>query len=301
MTDATSAPSGTAAPTAGIPPRPTRGHLLIRRLWKHRSFRIGASIVFIIVGLALAAPLIAGSEPNAMSLQNRFAPPSAGFWFGADNFGRDIFTRVLYGARISLWIGFSSALLAAAGGALIGVASAWFRRLDGIIMRIMDALLAFPAILLAIGINAALGPQISSVIIALASAYIPRMARIVRATALVIRELDYVDAARVSGAGAGRIIFRHILPNCAAPLLVSVTFVFAYAILAEAALSFLGIGPPPPHPSWGNIIAEGRDYSVEAWWIMLFPGIAISLSALGMNLLGDGLRDVLDPRLKIEA
>jgi peptide/nickel transport system permease protein len=295
MTDATTLPA------AAMPPRSARRRILVRRLWRHRSFRVGAGIVAVIVLMAIAAPLLSGGQPNAMSLRNRFASPSADFIFGADNFGRDIFTRVLYGARISLWIGFASAILAAAGGALVGMASAWFRRLDGIIMRIMDALLAFPAILLAIGINAALGPQVSSVIIALASAYVPRMARIVRAAALVVRELDYVDAARVSGAGGGRIIFRHILPNVMAPLLVSVTFVFAYAILAEAALSFLGIGPPPPHPSWGNIIAEGRDYSVEAWWIMLFPGLAISLAALGMNLLGDGLRDVLDPRLKIEA
>jgi peptide/nickel transport system permease protein len=131
-------------------------------------------------------------------------------------------------------------------------------------------------------------------------AYIPRTARVVRASALVIRELDYVDAARVSGAGAARIVLRHLLPNCSSPLLVQMTFVFAYAILAEAALSFIGIGPPPPAPSWGNIVAEGRDYAVEAWWIMLFPGIAISLAALGMNLLGDGLRDVLDPRMKVE-
>lgn len=295
MTDA-----ALTSPAAELPPRSRRFRSLMRRLWRHRSFRLGGALVLAILIMALAAPLIGGGDPNQMSLRNRFAPPSSEFWFGADNFGRDIFTRVLHGARISLWIGFASAVLAAAGGALVGVASAWFRRLDGLIMRAMDALLAFPAILLAIGINAALGPQVSSVIIALASAYVPRMARIVRAAALVIRELDYVDAARVSGAGAGRIIFRHILPNCMAPLLVSVTFVFAYAILAEAALSFLGIGPPPPHPSWGNIIAEGRDYSVEAWWIMLFPGLAISLAALGMNLLGDGLRDVLDPRLKIE-
>lgn len=295
----------TAVPTPAaandISPGAARRRILMRRLWRHRSFRIGAGIVLAIVLLAVAAPLVTSGDPTAMSLRERFSPPSATHLFGTDNFGRDIFTRVLYGARISLWIGFASALLAAAGGAMVGMASAWFRRADGVIMRIMDALLAFPAILLAIGINAALGPQVSSVIIALAAAYVPRMARIVRASALVIRELDYVDAARVSGAGGGRIIFRHILPNCLAPLLVSFTFVFAYAILAEAALSFLGIGPPPPQPSWGNIIAEGRDYSVEAWWIMLFPGLAISFSALGINLLGDGLRDVLDPRLKIEA
>ena len=159
--------------------------------------------------------------------------------------------------------------------------AAWFRRLDSLLMRVMDALLAFPAILLAIGISAALGPQLSSVIIALTAAYIPRCARIVRASALVIRELDYVDAARVSGAGSLRIIVRHILPNCMAPLLVTLTFIFAYAILAEAALSFLGIGTPPPHPSWGNIVAQGRDYSVEAWWIN-------AVSRIGGQHLGSG-------------
>jgi len=168
-------------------------------------------------------------------------------------------------------------------------------------MRIMDALMAAPAILLAIGLGAALGPQTHSVIIALAVAYIPRTARIVRASALVTRELEFIEAARVSGASSLRIMLRHLLPNAMGPLLVQSTFVFAYAILAEAALSFLGIGPPPPAPSWGNIIAEGRDFSVQAWWIMLFPGVAISLAALGMNLLGDGLRDVLDPRLKVES
>jgi peptide/nickel transport system permease protein len=146
-----------------------------------------------------------------------------------------------------------------------------------------------------------MGPDIGSLIIALSVAYVPRTARIVRASALVVRELEFVDASRVAGAGSPRIILRHLLPNCMGPLLVQLTFVFAYAILAEAALSFLGIGPPPPTPSWGNIIAEGRDQAVEAWWIMFFPGAAISLATLGINLLGDGLRDVLDPRLKIES
>lgn len=291
---------GADASATTLPPPASRSRKLARRLWRHRSFRIGATLVLVLVLMALLAPVFSDGDPNKMSISDRFSPPSAEYPFGTDNFGRNVFVRVLYGARVSLWIGFSAAMIAAIGGALVGMASAWFRRLDGIIMRMMDALLAFPAILLAIGINAALGPQISSVIIALGTAYIPRMARIARATALVIRDLDYVDAALVSGASSSRIIFRHILPNSMAPIIVSVTFVFAYAILAEATLSFLGIGPPPPHPSWGNIIAEGRDYAVEAWWIMLFPGLAISLAALGMNLLGDGLRDVLDPRLKVE-
>jgi len=273
----------------------------MRRLMRHRSFRIGFCIVAVLVISALLAPVITGGDPTAMQIRYRFHPPSWQFPFGTDMFGRDILTRVLYGARLSLWIGFTASVLAAVGGAILGLAAAYYRALDSLLMRFTDALLAFPAILLAIGINAALGPQIQSVIIALAAAYVPRTARIVRASGLVIRELDYIDAARVSGAGAFRIIFRHMLPNCLAPLVVALTFIFAYAILAEAALSFLGIGPPPPEPSWGNIVSEGRDYSVEAWWIMLFPGVGISLAALGMNLLGDGLRDVLDPRLKIES
>ena len=272
----------------------------LRRLLHHGSFRIGAALVLALVVAALFAPFITPVDPTAMHIRYRFRPPSATFPFGTDMFGRDIFARVLYGARLSLWIGLAVAVLSGLLGALIGLLSAQWRRLDGPFMRLMDALAAFPAIVLAIGLAAALGPASGSLIIALTMAYIPRTARVVRASALVIRELDYVDAARVSGAGAGRIVLRHLLPNCSSPLLVQMTFVFAYAILAEAALSFIGIGPPPPAPSWGNIVAEGRDYAVEAWWIMLFPGIAISLAALGMNLLGDGLRDVLDPRMKVE-
>ncbi|WP_082308193.1 ABC transporter permease [Achromobacter sp. DMS1] len=281
-------------------PQAGAGMRVVRRLWRHRSFRIGAVILVLIVAAAILGPWLYPSDPMAMRIVNRFHAPSWQYPFGADQYGRDVFARVLYGARLSLWIGFTVSILAAIGGAVVGMAAGYFPWLDSLLMRVMDALLAFPAILLAIGINAVLGPQIHSVIIALASAYVPRTARIVRASVLVIRRLDYVDAARISGASAWRIIIKHILPNTLAPLLVSLTFIFAYAILAEATLSFLGIGPPPPMPSWGNIISEGRDYAVEAWWIMLFPGLAISLSALAINLLGDGLRDVLDPRLKVE-
>jgi peptide/nickel transport system permease protein len=273
---------------------------VLRRLLRHGSFRTGALLVAMLVLAAVFAPLITHVDPTAMRIRYRFRPPSMEFPFGTDMFGRSVLARVVYGARLSLWIGLSVAVLSGGIGALIGVLSAQWRRLDGLFMRLMDALAAFPAIVLAIGLGAALGPASGSLIIALSMAYIPRTARVVRASALVIRELDYVEAARVSGAGAARIVLRHLLPNCSSPLLVQMTFVFAYAILAEAALSFIGIGPPPPAPSWGNIVAEGRDYAVEAWWIMLFPGIAISLAALGMNLLGDGLRDVLDPRMKVE-
>ncbi|MFM1988660.1 MAG: hypothetical protein RJA99_1617 [Pseudomonadota bacterium] len=296
MTEAVAAPTEVEA----VAFAPRRRAPTLRKLLRHRSFLLGAAIVGLLALAAIVGPWLTGLDPTAMRIRFRFRPPSADFPFGTDAFGRDVLTRVLHGARLSLAIGLSVALLSGAVGTAIGIAAGHFRRLDPLLMRCMDALLAFPAILLAIGISAALGPQATSVIVALAVAYVPRTARIVRGSALVIRESEYVEAARVAGAGHLRIILRHILPNCLGPLVVQLTFVFAYAILAEAALSFLGIGPPPPTPSWGNIIAEGRDYSVEAWWIMLFPGAAISLAALGMNLLGDGLRDVLDPRLKVE-
>ena len=293
-------PNALARPAVEQLLAPRRRFPLVRKLFKHRSFVIGLTVVALLVLAAIIGPWLTGLDPTAMRMRNRFKPPMPGLWFGADQFGRDVLTRVLHGARLSLFIGLSVALMSGAIGALIGICAGYFRRLDSLLMRFMDALLAFPAILLAIGISAALGPQTTSVIIALGVAYVPRTARITRASTLVIREMEYVEAARLSGAGHVRMILRHILPNCMGPLVVQLTFVFAYAILAEAALSFLGIGPPPPAPSWGNIIAEGRDYSIEAWWIMLFPGLAISLAALGMNLLGDGLRGVLDPRLKVE-
>ncbi len=280
---------------------PRRRFRTVRKLFRHRSFVIGLAVVLLLVLAAIIGPMLTGVDPTSMRIRNRFKPPSEAFLFGTDQFGRDVLTRVLHGARLSLAIGLSVAMLSGLVGSAIGIAAGYFRRLDSLLMRCMDALLAFPAILLAIGISAALGPQTTSVIVALSVAYVPRTARITRASTLVIREMEYMEAARLAGGSHLRMIFRHILPNCMGPLVVQLTFVFAYAILAEAALSFLGIGPPPPAPSWGNIIAEGRDYSIEAWWIMLFPGIAISLAALGMNLLGDGLRDVLDPRLKVES
>jgi peptide/nickel transport system permease protein len=273
-------------------------HRNLRRLFRHRSFVIGFAIILFLTLAAIFAPLLSPLDPSAMHVRVRFRAPSSSFYFGTDMFGRDIFTRVLYGARVSLFVGFAVSVISGLCGAVLGVVAAQFRRLDGPIMRLMDALMSFPAILLALGIAAALGPRVSSVIAALTVAYIPAGVRLVRAAALVVREMDFVQAAQVSGASSLRIIVRHILPNCFSPLLVHLTFIFAYAMLAEAALSFLGVGVQPPIASWGNIIAEGRDYATEAWWVMLFPGIAISLAALGLNLLGDALRDMLDPRLK---
>jgi peptide/nickel transport system permease protein len=277
---------------------PRRRFVLLRRLAGHRSFQVGLVLVGLLALAAICAPLLTSLDPSSMKVRFRFKPPSAAFPFGTDNFGRDIYTRVLYGARVSLWIGLVVAVFAGLFGAALGIIAAQLRYLDSIVMRVMDALMSFPAILLALGVTAALGPRMESVIIALTVAYVPAGVRVVRASALVVRELDYVEAARIAGASNARIMLRHILPNSVSPLLVHVTFVFAYAILAEAALSFLGVGVPPPTPSWGNIIAEGRDYATEAWWVMLFPGLGITLAALGLNLLGDGLRDILDPRLK---
>jgi len=283
-----------AAPVTMAP----RGHGTLRRLLRHRSFVIGFSVILLLTLAAVLAPLISPVDPSAMRVRLRFRPPSSQFLFGTDMFGRDVFTRVLYGARISLFVGISVCVISGLCSAVIGVIAAQFRRLDGAIMRLMDALMSFPAILLALGIAAALGPRVSSVIIALTVAYIPAGVRIVRAAALTVREMDFVHAAQVSGASSLRIVVRHILPNCFSPLLVHLTFIFAYAMLAEAALSFLGVGIQPPIASWGNIIAEGRDYATEAWWVMLFPGIAISMAALSLNLLGDALGDLLDPRQK---
>jgi peptide/nickel transport system permease protein len=287
---------GSLAPASAIVS--PRGHGTLRRLLRHRSFMIGFSVILLLTLAAVLAPLISPVDPSAMRVRLRFRPPSSQFWFGTDMFGRDVFTRVLYGAQVSLFVGISVCVISGLCSAVIGVIAAQFRRLDGAIMRLMDALMSFPAILLALGIAAALGPRVSSVVIALTVAYIPAGVRIVRAAALTVREMDFVHAAQVSGASSLRIVVRHILPNCFSPLLVHLTFIFAYAMLAEAALSFLGVGIQPPIASWGNIIAEGRDYATEAWWVMLFPGIAISLAALSLNLLGDALGDLLDPRQK---
>lgn len=274
---------------------PRRRFQLLRRLLAHRSFQIGALLVLGLTAAALLAPLT-GIDPSSMKVRFRYKPPSAMFPFGTDNFGRDILTRVLYGARVSLWIGLVVAAVSGLSGAVIGVVAAQFRGVDAPVMRVMDALMSFPAILLALGITAALGPRVESVIIALSVAYVPAGVRIVRASALVVRELDYVQAARIAGAGNLRIMFRHILPNSVGPLLVHMTFVFAYAILAEAALSFLGVGVQPPTPSWGNMLHDAVGFLDLAVWLAWFPGAAIFLAVLGFNVLGDGLRDHLDPR-----
>jgi len=271
-----------------------------RRYLRHPMFVTGAILCLSVLLLALLADVITTRNPERTRVTQAFTPPGESYLMGADNLGRDVWSRVAFGSRVSIAIGFATVVLAGIAGTLIGLLSGYYRKLDEPLMRAMDALMSFPAILLAVGITAALGPSATNAVIALAVVYAPRTARIVRASTLVLREMDYVAGARAAGATDARILLRHLLPNCMGPLVVQLTFVFAYAVLAEAALSFLGMGPPPPAPTWGNIIADGRDYLREAAWICLFPGLAISITVLGLNLLGDGLRDLLDPRMKIQ-
>ncbi|MBL8700047.1 MAG: ABC transporter permease [Alphaproteobacteria bacterium] len=271
-----------------------------RRLIRHRSFMIGLVLFLIVLFVAVFAGWLAPSDPNRLAIRNRFKPPQADFLFGTDNLGRNMLSRVVYGAQLSLYIGAWVVVLNAVFGVILGAASGYFRRLDGMLMGLADALMAFPPILLAIGIAAALGPSVYTAVIALSIVYIPRTGRIVRASVLVVREMEFVQAAQAAGASNWRILRRHIMPNCMAPLIVQLSFIFAFAVLTEAILSFLGLGAPPTTPTWGILIAEGRTYIREAWWICLIPGLAIAITVLGLNLLGDGLRDVLDPRLKIE-
>lgn len=277
-----------------------RRNRVLRRLRHHKLFLTGTALFAVVLVMAVFAPLIAPLPPDEIQFRHRFEPPSFAFPMGTDNFGRDLLSRVVYGARLSLEIGFTVVLLTGIFGTAIGAAAGYFRRLDNPLMRIMDALMAFPAILLAVAIAAALGASAINAVIALAAVYTPRTARIVRASVLVVREMEYVQAARACGATNWRIMRRHILPNSLAPLIVQLTFIFAYAVLAEAILSFLGVGPEPPTPTWGNIVAEGRQYIREAPWITLFPGLAIAMTVLGLNLLGDGLRDALDPRMRVQ-
>ena len=271
----------------------------LHRLLSNRSFTIGASLVGLVLLLALLAGVIAPFDPLKGNFRARMMAPSLQHWMGTDQFGRDILSRVLHGARISLQIGFMVAIITALAGGLIGASSGYFRRLDGPLMRLMDAFMAFPSIILAIAVSSVLGASVINVIFALAIAATPHTARVVRASVMVVREMEFVEAARALGAGHARILFRHIMANAMAPLMVRITYVFAVAILNEAVLSFIGVGPPPPAPTFGAIIANGRDFIVAAPWITVAPGLAILVSVLGLNLLGDGLRDVLDPRMSV--
>ncbi len=271
----------------------------LRQLTRNRNLLSGALILSVVVLAALSAGLVSTHNPRRLDPPNRLKPPSAEHYLGTDEFGRDVWSLVVHGSRVSLLVGMTTMLLTSLGGIVIGLGAGYYRRLDLPLMRVMDGLMAFPAILLAIALMAARGPGVGNVIFALSVVYTPRTAMLIRSTVLSIREMDYVQAARALGRRDLGIALRHILPNCVGPLLVQGSFIFAYAILAEAILGFLGVGVPPYVPSWGNVIASGKNVIREAFWVSLFPGLALTLSGLSLNLLGDGLRDTLDPRLRV--
>ncbi len=272
--------------------------LLLRRLVRRKLVLVCLIILVLMIVAAIAAPWIAPYPPRKMDIAQRLSPPSLAHWFGTDEFGRDTFSRCLFGAQLSLTVGFWTVLVSIVCGTTLGVISGYVRRLDGLLMRVTDALMAFPDILLAIALMAALGASLTDVVIALGTVYTPRVARVARGATLVLRELQFVEAAEALGAGTRRIITVHLLPNLLSPLLVQGTFVFAYAILTEAALSFLGAGVPPTSPTWGNMIASAQEYMQTAFWLILAPGLCIVLTVLSFQVVGDGLRDVLDPRLR---
>jgi peptide/nickel transport system permease protein len=273
----------------------------LRRLFRNKAILIGAIILAIVLVAAILAPWIAPYAPNKLSIVNKLKPPSLAHVFGTDEFGRDIFSRAIYAGRISLLVSLGVVCISTVLGVIMGVAAGFFRKLDAPISRLLDAMMSFPDILLAIALVAALGPSLTTVILALGITYAPRLARIVRGSTLVLRELPYIEAAVAMGLPTWQILTRHVLLNLASPILVQATFVFASAMLAEASLSFLGVGVSTDMPTWGTMLASGREYMNNAPWLMVFPGLAIVFSVLALQLLGDGLRDLVDPRLAKES
>ncbi len=269
----------------------------LEKFMKNPTAVFGVFILLVMFIMAIFAGQIVTHDPLEINPGDRLMAPGSQHWFGTDRMGRDVFSRVVYGSRISLIVGFSVVILTSFCGTFLGLVSGYFKRLDEIIMRILDGLMAFPGLILMIMIMAVLGRSLVNVIITLAIVYTPRMARVVRGAVLVQKEQTYVEAARAIGAGAMRILFIHIPRNCIAPIIIQGTMIFAYVVLAEAALSFLGVGMPPETPSWGVVISSGKVFLRRAPWICFFSGIAISLCVLALNSIGDGLRDVLDPRL----
>ncbi len=293
------------SPAPGGPPALRRGDAVapaagpsaetLRRLVRNRAALVGGTVVLALVVAALLAPAIAPYTDWEVDLANRIQPPSAAHWLGTDDLGRDVFSRILYGARISLLIGVLSVGISLAVGLPLGAIAGYVgRAVDGVIMRLMDIMLAFPAFLLAVMIAGILGPSLTNAMIAIGVIQVPRYVRLVRASKAEV----FVEAAAALGAPTPRVLFRHVMPNCLAPLIVQSTLGLAQAILEAAGLSFLGLGAQPPSPEWGAMLASGRNLLQVAPWVVTYPGIAILVAVLGFNLFGDGLRDALDPRLK---
>ena len=271
----------------------------LRRLWRVRLASVGASIILAAIACAVLAPqLAAGRDPISQSMDALLEAPSLKHPFGTDELGRDVYARVLYGTRISLQVGLISVGIGMTVGVILGLIAGYFGGLlDNLIMRVIDAMLAFPMLVLALAITAALGANLRNAMIAIGIVGIPTYARLVRGQVLSVREREFVEAARALGAGHGRIMLLHILPNVTAPIIVQASLMIATAILSEASLSFLGLGVQPPTPSWGSMLNDGKNYLEMAPWMAIFPGMAIFLVVLGFNLLGDAVRDALDPRL----
>ncbi len=275
----------------------------VRRGWlrtflrRHPTTVIGGAVLILMVAMAVFAPYLGTVDPQALSPVQRLKWPSAAYWFGTDMLGRDVYSRTIYGARVSLTVGISVAVLSIGFGMAIGLVTGFNRWADAIVMRVMDGLMSIPAVLIAIALMALNRASLQNVIFAITVAEVPRVSRLVRGVVLTLREQPFVEAAIASGTGRIRILWRHIVPNTLAPVLVQGTYIAASAMITEAILSFIGAGTPPNIPSWGNIMAEGRSLFQVAYYIVLFPGIMLSITVLGINLLGDGLRDALDPRL----
>lgn len=275
--------------------------------WKEawRSFRksksavVGAGIVIFFVLVAVIGPMLAPQGINEQNLAIRLLPPSGDYWFGTDDLGRDVFSRILHGARLSLTVGISSVVLSAFFGSLLGIIAGYYGRwIDTLISRIFDIMLAFPSILLAIAVVSILGPSLRNALIAIAIINVPNFGRLIRSRVLAIKEEEYIHAAKAIGMKNTRILWRHILPNSMTPIIVQGTLAIATAIIEAAALGFLGLGAEAPHPEWGKMLADARMFLMNAPWAMVFPGVAIMLTVIGFNLMGDGLRDALDPKMK---
>lgn len=273
-----------------VPPR-------FRWLRKHPTLILGGLLLVAVAALALAAPWLATHDPQDIDPLARLQPPTAEHWFGTDALGRDVYSRAVWGARVSLWVGLSVAVLATVIGVLLGLVAGFVRWADGPVMRVMDGLMAIPGILLAIALMAVTRASLATVIVAITVPEIPRVVRLVRSLALTLREQLFVEAAHAVGTRLPVILARHVLPNMVAPVVVQATFVAASAVLIEASLSFLGVGVPATTPSWGNMMAEGRNFVSVAFHIILYPGLLLAATVLAINLMGDGLRDALDPRL----
>ena len=287
-----------------------RKQTFLDRFLKHRSAVIGAGILAFVVAVALLVQtgLLINHDPRLATPQSRFAAPMSAatapatgtYILGTDNLGRDVYSRVVKGSQVSLIVGLGVSLATVLAGTFIGMLAGYFKRLDSPLMRLMDSMMAFPGVILALAIMSVRGPSVENVILALSIVYTPRFARVVRSVVLTIRELQYIEAAHALGIGNARIMLRHILPNCLSPMIVQATFVFAEAVLGEAGLSFLGVGPPPEIPSWGQMLGDARNFLAQAPWTMVAPGAALMVTVFGLNTLGDGIRDLLDPRLRRE-